>query len=1065
MRGKRILLLGILFLAVFIRPAYGLNRDIPKISFKQLTIADGLSQATVQYIFQDSDGYMWFGTEDGLNRYNGVDFQFYRYSGEEGVGISSNWITYINEDKEGYLWVSTTKGLNKIDRSTGNIEVFTEAKGNLSNNNVNGVFIDSEDTPVVFTEDGLNIYDKDLNSFERVGYSADKKILTSQNILGVVEDSNGYYWVATDKGLNRYNKDTDEVKWYSSEEIGEGCISDNYIQNIYIDKYDNLWICTRGGGLNKLDINTGKIEVFKYDENNKYSISSNYVKAVIRDNKDRVWVGTDNGLSIFYENENKFVNYTSKIYDSSSLVNNNIFNIYEDKSGVIWIGTKKGISYFNPDGIFRSYKNDPFDNNTLSSDMIFGVYEDDEELLWVGTNDKGINVIDRDNEKVYRLDDYDEIKNIFNSNSISDINGKKNDIWIATTEEVVYLNKKTKEVKKFFQDSDYEFLNIFIDKDEVVWIGTSEGLYSIDKNFNIKSYEEEFLKNNIDGRYVSVIFEDSKGIMWIGLGINGGLLKYDQNEGIIKQYKTIEDDETSLSYSSVKDIKEDSEGEIWIGTNYGLNKYNEEKESFTRYTDIDGLANNFVYEILIDDNQNLWLSTNYGISRYSQSEDKFINFNIEDGLQGTEFNKNAGFKSKSGEMFFGGISGLNSFYPEDFEESNITTNIVVDKVSIDGQDVDIKDRIDLKYHEKNIQIEYFLPDYRSPKKIIYAYKLEGIDDDWIMANNRRNINYSNIESGNYKLLVTAKDSLGKWTAPKEIIINKERAPWKTPIAYALYIFIIILFIYHMWSRVRVLDKLVEERTEELNSKMEENFKLYEKIIQNEINKNNYFINLSHELRTPLNIILSTEQLITTLNKKDEHITKKKLKYYMGILRSNSKRLLKLINDIIDTSKIEYGEYKLDIKKHDIVHHIEEVALSMKDFIESKGIEFIVDPLMEEKIIECDVEDIEKCIINIVGNAAKFTGKGGKIEVIIEDLGKDIKIVVKDTGIGIAKSDLDAIFDRFGQAYNKKSEEFGGSGIGLSLTKQLISLHEGELLVESEVGEGSIFTIILPVKQS
>ena len=1064
MRAKKVLLLLIVFVCISIQVVYGAARNIPVISFRNLTIADGLSQTTVQYIFQDSDGYMWFGTEDGLNRYDGLEFKFYRYNGENNNGIASNWINYINEDDNGGLWVATTRGLNKLDRISGKVEIYTSDEGNLSNNNVNGIFIGEDKVKIVFTEDGLSIYNENLNEFERILYSDDKEILTSQYIMEVVQDSTGTYWIATDNGLNSYNMKTGEVKWYRNEELGNNYITENFINDIAIDNDDCLWISTKGGGLNKLDISTGNIEVYRNDLNDKYSLQSDYVNTVLIDNKDRVWIGTQNGLALLDREENKFVRYTSKVYDSSSLVCNNILNMYQDNSGGIWIGTSKGISYFNPDSIFKTYKNDPFDNNTLSGDMIFGVYEDDEGLLWVGTNDNGVSILNRDSEKVYRLNDYVDSREMFDSISITDINGRGNDIWISTSEEVIYMNKETKEWRKFFENSNYEFLNIFIDKEGIVWIGTSEGLFSIDKDFNIRNYEKEFLENNIQGRYVSVIYEDSHGTMWIGLGIDGGLLKYNKELGVIKQYRTKKDDETSLSYSSVKDIKEDACGNIWVATNCGLNKYDEDKDNFKRYTETDGLTNNFVYEILIDSNQNLWLSTNYGISRYDQNNDKFINFYVGDGLQGNEFNKNSGFKSKSGEMFFGGISGLSSFYPEDFEEMHAVTNLVIDKVSVDGQNVDITDNISLKYHEKNIQIEYFLPDYMADKKIIYAYKLEGVDDDWIISKNRRDISYSNLQSGNYNLLVTAKNSLGEWVEPKKISIYKEKAPWKTNVAYSLYIFIIIAIIYVIWNRVKLLDKMVKLKTDELNNKMDENTALYERIIENEVTKNNYFINLSHELRTPLNIILTTEQLVSDLNKGEEHIEKSKLNYYMKILKSNSKRLLKLINGIIDTSKIESGEYKLDIKEYDIVYYVEEIALSMKECIESKGIELIVDPQVEEKIIECDIKNIEDCVVNILENAAKFTGEGGKIEIIIEDIGDKVEIIFKDTGMGIDKADLEVIFDRFAQSYNKKNEEFGGCGIGLSLSKQLIELHHGELLVESEVGKGSIFTIILPVKQ-
>lgn len=1057
---KKIIVITIFIIMItFANNVYADQYQKSSINFKRIDILDGLSQGTVHDIMQDSHGYIWFATEDGLNRYDGVDFEFYRYSEESKKGLSSNWIEQITKDNNGDIWVSTTNGVNVIETSTSIINTYTKKEG-LSDTSITQTFIDSQNRVIVCTENGINLYNEEEKIFERILYKKNSNILTSQYIVGIQQDSNGVYWIATDNGLNSYDMATGKVNKYLADG-SYNSISDNSINSIFLDNEDILWISTRYGGLNKLNIKTGEIDIFKNYENNDNSIPSNYVNCVMKDNSGRIWVGTKEGLSLFDDEAGTFKTYKNKIYDSISLVDNNVISLYQDGSNIIWIGTSSGVSYFNPDGIFDIYKNDPFDTNTISGNMVFGIYEDDNGILWIGTRENGVNVIDRENNKVYRLDEIEEAKKIFSSNWIMDINGVGDSIWIATLEELIYINLSTKEVKKFFENEDKELLNIYIDKEGLVWIAEGSGLYSIDSNFNVKSYEEEFFENNIKDKYVSTVFQDSKGIMWIGLGVNGGLLKYNRDTGVIKQYKNIEGDKNSLSYNSVKDINEDSKGNIWVATNYGLNKYNEDEDNFNTYTESDGLSNNFVYKILIDDYDNLWLSTNHGISRYSIEKDKFVNFGIIDGLQGNEFNKNSGFKSKSGEMFFGGISGLNSFFPNKFKENETAEEIVIDKISINGEYIDEYDNINLKYSDKNLIIEYFLPDYSNTKNIIYSYKLEGIDKEWIVAKNSRVINYNNLEAGNYKLLIKAKNSLGVTSDIKEINIYKGLAPWKTPSAYVIYIISFSIIVYLIWNRVKLLDKMVKIRTIELNKQMEKNEILYKKTIENEINKNNYFVNLSHELRTPLNLVLSTQQLITNLNKQNESIPKEKLNYYMEVLKNNSKRLLNLINNIIDTSKIESGQYKLNIEEHDIVYHIESTVFDMKDFIESNGIEFIVDPNIEELIVKCDINDIEKCIINVIGNAVKFTGKGGKIEVLIDEVDDNVEIRIKDTGIGIAEEDLEGIFNRFGQAYNSKSEEFGGSGIGLALTKQLIELHNGKLLVESKVGIGSTFIIILP----
>lgn len=741
--------------------------------------------------------------------------------------------------------------------------------------------------------------------------------------------------------------------------------------------------------------------------------------------------------------------------------------IYQDSDGYMWFGTDDGLNKY--DGInFEVYKYKGEDENSISGNIIVAIIEDNDGYIWVGSNDEGVNIIDRSNDKVYRLDKEGELNSLLTSTDITVINGYDNKIFIGTNNGISIIDKDKKEIIKYLEsdssfDSDKSKIReIYIDKDKLVWIGTRDGLYTMDENYKFSNLNDIFKDNNINDRVISSIYEDSDGEIWIGLSIDGGLVSYNKDTGKVINY--ISNDKNGLSYNSVKDINGDSSGNIWIATNYGLNKFNKSENKFTQYTEKEGLSNNFIYGILFDEEENPWVSTNYGVSKYDINKEKFVNFSISDGLQGNEFNGYSYFKASDGEMFFGGISGLNSFYPKDYKEREIKEKVNISKVQINGKSINFDDVIKLGRENNSIQIQYFLADYRNVSKIKYYYKMEGIDDDWISAENMNYVSYNNLFAGEYEFQVVAINSYGDMGEVESIKIIKDPPIFMSKTAFAIYLIVIAFILYRRWNRVKILNKLVEQRTEQLNNKLVENKILYEQLINQEKRKNNYFINLSHELRTPLNVILSIEQLITVLNKKDNHIDKKKLNHYMEALRGNSKRLLKLINDIIDTAKIESGMYKLDMKDNDIVYLVEELALSMKDFIESKDIELIIDPEIEEKIIECDAGEIEKCIVNVLGNAAKFTEAGGRIEVIITEENGFVNIKVKDTGIGIDKKDMKSIFDRFGQAYNKKTEEFGGSGIGLSLTKQIIELHNGELLVNSELGKGSEFTMRLPEKQ-
>lgn len=1040
------------------------------INFKRITVEDGLSQTTAQYLFQDSKGYMWIATTDGLNRYNGHDFDIYRYREGYPQSISGNYISAVNEDEYGNIWVGTSRGLNKIDTKTNEIKVYFPSTNNcnLSDYNITEVLVDSKNDIYVATTDGLNLYDKENDNFIRVyGPENSKNNLTSQFIYSIEEDMNGDIWIGTKSGLNKVNRETNEITNYYADGLSNS-IADNFIYKLFVDDENNLWIGTYNRGLNKLNIETNIMEYYKNDLRDDNSIASNSIKDILKDSNGIVWIATSDGLSRLDEEKNNFINYRSKIYDPQSLVSDNILSLAEDNSGCIWIGTYDGISIFNPQNSFTNYKRDPFHSNSLSNNMLAGIYKDNDGLIWVGSVQNGINVIDRENNTVDKYKSSDD-ENSLSDNSIREITGINDEIWIATENGLTKYDKKTKEFTKYFHEGEDSLISndvrsLYIDSDGVLWIGTAEGVCTFDRKNEFKSYRELFLKNGISETMFLGINQDKNGDIWIGSALDGGLIKLNKNTEEVKAYRNNIDDSNSISFNIVRTIAVGEDNTVWVGTQHGLNKFNREDETFTRYTENNGLSNNFIYGILVDDEENLWISTNYGISKFDVKENKFIKYDITDGIQGNEFNGFSYHKANNGEMFFGGINGLTTFYPRDLKEKCFLPKVIIGSVySNESEFLDL-DNIKVNYKSNNIHFNFFLPDYRNVKKIQYSYKLIGLDDKWTFAENRNYANYTNLEAGNYVFVVIARNSTGEWSEETRINFTVEVKPWQSPFAYMIYLLLFFIMAYIIWNRVKILDSLVEQRTNELNKKLRENEELYDKLIKNEKYKNNYFINLSHELRTPLNVIISVEQLVTKLNEDKKVIPRDKLYYYMQTLRRNSDRLLKLINNIIDTSKIESGSYKLNIKEHDIVYLVEEIVLSMKDYVESRGIELIVDPEMEEKIIECDEAEIEKCIVNLVGNAVKFTKAGGKIEVKIKDLKGYVKISVIDTGVGIDKKYHDAIFDRFGQAYNNVSEEFGGSGLGLTLTKQLVVLHKGKIYVESEVNKGSEFIIILPTNQ-
>lgn len=1027
------------------------------INFKSLTIENGLSQSTVETILQDSNGYMWIGTNDGLNKYNGYSFKKYEHDIYDKNTISSNYIVDIVEDKDGYIWVSTTNGLNKINPKNDNIiNYFSTSKdGNLSNNRICEILVRKNNDILVTTSDGLNLYNKDTDSFERI--LAGKDDLPSQYIHSIEEDYYGNIWLGTQSGLVKLDKNLTKIQEFTNKTIDS--ISDNPIYRVYSDGSDNIWVATLGSGLININSKTNNIKVYK-NSNSEKSLPNDVVRDILRDSNGNLWITTQGGICKYNEKDDNFTTYKNKIYDQNSLIDDKAYCMLEDKSGLIWVGTYKGISLFDSNNKFEHYSSDPFYKNSLSSNMIHGIYEDNNNNIWVGTSLKGVNIIDKKTNNIIIL-------NTENSDlcddSINDITGLKDEIFIGTGNGLSVINKSSKSIKNFTSEDGLPvdpIKSLFVDSTNHLWIGTNKGLAIM----NIKTKEilniTPILENNsINDLFIKDIYESKNGNYYVGCFLDGGLVQLNPTNKSIKIYKNIENDNSSISNDSIRSISEDNLGNLLVGTSHGLNILDIDSGKFKHYTTNDGLPNNTIYGILVDSYNNIWMSTNSGLSKFNLFTEVFQNFTIIDGIQSNEFNGNAYFKSNDGKFYFGGINGLNAFSPEEINVSEFIPNVVFDEFKVEGLSYNISDNYELKSNENNISLSFFVNDYKNLNGVQYYYMLEGSDESWNISHNNEII-YGNLSPGNYIFKVKTLSYNGVMSPENKISFTIKPPFWKSNLAILIYIIILLITIYFNLSKVKRLDKLVEKRTEELVYEMNKNKKLFNKLIKLEVSKNNYFVNLSHELRTPLNVLNGTIQLIKDFNKKGE-IEPNKLDYYMDIMTRNCNRLLNIINNIIDTSKLQSDNYVITKKNEDIVYIVEETILGLKDYIESKGIEFTIDTMVEEKIIECDKYEIERCIVNLVGNAVKFTPKGGKIDVFINDLGNAVEIRIKDTGIGISKENQLTIFDKFNQVIDSHSESKGGSGLGLTITKHLIELHNGHISVKSKLGEGSEFIIILP----
>lgn len=1051
---RKILILVLIF--VFIAGDISYASMSESIKFNNITIEDGLSQSTVDAMYQDSRGYIWIGTNDGLDRYNGNEFKYYKNDKYDKNSIINNYIIDITEDKDGDIWVSTSEGISRINPDTEIIKNYNsnEDGGNLSDNGLCQILSTNDNKIIAATEDGLNLYDEKSDKFNRI---LDKENdLPSQYIYSVREDSRGHIWIGTEKGLVEFDKDLIMLNSF------EDTIGNSEVYNTYDDSNGHIWVSTLGNGLFKINLNDNSVDNYKNIENEP-SIISNNVKDTILDSKGKLWIITDKGLCSFDYEKGVFKSYRKESYERDSIVDDKTRCLLKDSSGLIWIGAYSGISIFNPDSNFYHFKAKPNDENSLIGNNFNGIYIDSDEVLWIGTSEYGVNVINGNSIKHINKDNSNLI-----SNSIFDITGVNNHIFIGTNEGLSVLVKSDDEKYTITNYTDKDGLPsnkvraLFIDSKGYLWIGTNKGLAILDINTGeVMNITYILDRMGISDKFIRSVYEDSKGNYYIGCFFNGGLIKLNPDIKEYKVYQNDENDNESISNNTIRYITEDLDGNILVGTSHGLNILDSSTEKFKHYTENDGLVNNTIYGILVDENNDIWMSTNGGISKFSVKDGTFKNFTVTDGLQSNEFNGRSCFKSEEGDLFFGGINGFNVIDIDNIELSVFQPKVMFDSFEVNGISTkDISGR-KFSFNDNNIKINFFTNDYKNTKKTKYYYRLNGLEDKWHLTNNNSLI-FANLAPGDYDLEIKTITQHGIVSEVSSVNFTINAPFWRSKYAVVIYLVLIILAIYRYVNKVKTLDKLVNKRTSELREQMGENEKLFNHVLELEQNKNNYFVNLSHELRTPLNVLSSINQLIKSFAKSDTIISNEKLSYYMDVMNRNCKRLLSLINNLIDYEKIENNNYTLNKEYTDIVYLAEETVLDMKDYIEEKGIELIFDTDVEEKSIECDKLDIERCIINLVSNAVKFTPEGGLIEVIVYDLDDRVKISVKDNGIGISEENQKIIFDRFNQGVDKSSEQKGGSGLGLTITKQIINLHGGEIYVDSKVNEGSEFSIILPV---
>ncbi len=1055
-------------------------QELPDIRFKTLNVKDGLSSSTINDILKDDFGYMWFATDDGLNKFDGLNFTVYRHHPNDSGSLTANEVADLFLDDSGNVWVCTNNGF---------VSMYDRKKDKFVNISLKGgkgksLAADQQGRIWIGGYTDLMIYDpktKTLVSAHKKwknGYTPGQRI-----VLCLLKDHKGQMWLGTDRGLFVYRPATDTFQQFEPHTADATSLADRYVKSLVEDARGNLWVGT-GGGLGMLAPDRKAFRNILLSGKAGQAAGSNIVYSLALEGEKRLWIGTEDGLAILDLASGRVSSAGKPNIGPYHLSGKSVRAILVDKHGLFWIGTfQGGVSKYDKNlALFDLRQANPADPNGLSASTVTSFIENGKDDLYIGTDGGGLNLYHRNTETF----DHVALPTAASGRNLSIMVMEKIDgkIWIGTYFDGLFIfdpkTGRAQHIQTGPQAGALSNNNIFCIKQDRrgrVWIGTNGGGINIYdpttrtfERFNARMAQKPGNDFRLNG-YVRSIEEDQQGKIWIA-SVGTGLAIYDPASD---KTRTLDTANSRLSSNTLLSIAAGPNGNIWLGTaGGGLCWYDAKKGDFLTYSEQEGLANAVIHKILVGDDDRLWLSTNKGISSFDIRQRKFRNYSYNNGLQRNTFVLGSGRKLSTGELFFGGVEGFNFFDPKRLNINKNQPKIILTDLKVANHSVVPDEGAPISEHisearevhldyKQSFSISFAALNYTSPEECLFSYKLDGFDKNWNEVGRSTTASYTNLDPGSYTFHVRARSEAGWWTTTGTSIKIYVRPPfWKTTFAYLVYL---LAGAGLLWViRYRGIKKLeekfaLEQERREARRLMDEERREAERVHEMDQVKLKFLTNLSHDFRTPISLIMGpVEKLLLKENNHENAVL-------LQMIRRNSKRLLNLVNQLLDYRKLEEQELKLNLCNGDIVAFIHDVAESFRDVADRKHISFVVSSSIDHYPTSFDHDKVERLLFNLLSNAFKFTFEHGRVTLdmqLAEQPDRGIVIRIADTGIGIRKAAQEKIFDRFFQSPSTAFTTDQGSGIGLAITREFVRMHGGTVNVSSEVGKGSTFLVFLPL---